>query len=97
LKTKTKRRAHEGIHHVSDLLFYNALSIYIGENCGGIEFPEGALNFADKVVSYDPVFPGGGIPHPDFMIPSDVLGIPDYPGGRQHRGIVSGDNSAEAL
>ena len=46
---------------------------------GGIEFPDGAVSFADTVVSYDPNFTGGPAPtDPDFMDATAALGIPDY-------------------
>lgn len=45
----------------------------------GIEFPQGAISFADEVVGYAPVMVGTGptAPHRD---PSRSLGLPDYAG-----------------
>jgi len=46
---------------------------------GGIDFPDGAVSFADAVISYDPLFGGGPAPtDPNFLDPSMSLGIPDY-------------------
>lgn len=57
---------------------------------GGIEFPQGAVSFADEVVSYDPAFSGGAVPtHPDFVDPQQSLGVPDYAGGNFATGSVS--------
>lgn len=48
---------------------------------GGIEFPQGAISFADVVVSYEPLFGGGpGPTSANFMDPDAALGIPDYSG-----------------
>jgi len=53
----------------------NALAVLIG----GIEFPNGAISFADSVIMYDPLFNGGPAPtNPDFTDPSESLGVPDY-------------------
>jgi hypothetical protein len=62
-------------------------SAAIAENFGGIDFPQGAISFADKVVSFTPGSPGPT--HPDFMDPADALGAPDYPGGNNQPGSVS--------
>ena len=57
---------------------------------GGIEFPGGAISFADAVVSYDPAFGGGAVPtHPNFTDPDEALGPPDYSGGSTGTGSVS--------
>lgn len=57
---------------------------------GGIDFPQGAVSFADHVVSYEPSFSGGNIPtHPDFSTPDKALGPPDYSGGDAGTGAVS--------
>lgn len=57
---------------------------------GGIEFPGGAISFADAVVSYDPAFGGGAVPtHPNFLDPDEALGPPDYTGGSTGTGSVS--------
>lgn len=54
---------------------------------GGIDFPQGAVSFADRVVSYTPGTPGptGSL----FIRPIDSLGPPDYPGGNDQPGSVS--------
>ena len=41
---------------------------------GGIEFPQGAISFADLVVSYMPGSDVGGT----YMGPAEALGMPDY-------------------
>lgn len=43
-------------------------------NFGGVEFPQGALSFADQVVSYTP---GSGVLAPNND-PSQALGVPNY-------------------
>jgi hypothetical protein len=49
---------------------------------GGIEFPDGAVSFADSVLTYTPLFGGGpGPTHPNATDPMESLGIPDFPGG----------------
>jgi hypothetical protein len=46
---------------------------------GGVEFPAGAVSFADVVVSYQPLFGGGPAPtNPNYLDPTKALGIPDY-------------------
>lgn len=56
----------------------------------GIDFPDGAISFADAVVSYDPLFDGGpGPTHLNFTDPAEALGIPDYTGGGTGTGSVS--------
>jgi len=46
---------------------------------GGVDFPDGALSFADEVVLYDPLF-GGGLQPSDAAArdAAEALGIPDY-------------------
>jgi hypothetical protein len=41
---------------------------------GGVEFPDGAVSFADAVVSYTP---GSGVSAP-YNVASKALGVPDY-------------------
>lgn len=43
---------------------------------GGIEFPDGAISFADSVYSYAPGSDVGS----GWNAPSAALGVPDYPG-----------------
>ena len=46
---------------------------------GGIEFPNGALSFADEVIRYDPLYSGGPAPTaPTFTDPQSALGPPDF-------------------
>lgn len=54
---------------------------------GGIDFPQGAASFADRVVSYAPGSPPPT--HPAFVDPVDALGPPDHPGGDDAPGSVS--------
>jgi len=61
------------------VLGFLATAVASSEEFGGVEFPQGAASFADKLVSYTPSTPGPS--HPDFIDPSDALGAPDYPGG----------------
>lgn len=45
---------------------------------GGIEFPEGESSFADRVISYEPMFSGGPKPSLDgWDKPENALGIPN--------------------
>lgn len=48
---------------------------------GGVEFPEGAISFADAVISYDPAFGGGNVPTEPHQGTANALGVPDYAGG----------------
>lgn len=53
----------------------------------GIEFPQGSLSFADRVVKNTP-----GSPAPTNVLytdPEDTLGLPDYPGGDNQPGALS--------
>lgn len=46
---------------------------------GGIEFPDGAISFADAVISYDPAFGGGNVPTDvRYTNPLQALGAPNY-------------------
>ena len=47
---------------------------------GGVEFPQGAVSFADQVVSYDPAFGGSVTPSANHQGASNALGVPNYPG-----------------
>lgn len=47
---------------------------------GGVDFPQGAISFADQVVSYDPSFSGGNVPTTPYQGAFNALGIPDYSG-----------------
>lgn len=56
-----------------------AQAVVIGNTQGGAEFPEGALSFADAVVSYSPGLAGASpsAPHSGAF---NALGVPDYTG-----------------
>jgi hypothetical protein len=47
---------------------------------GGVEFPQGAISFADQVVSYNPAFGGGNTPSANFQGAFNALGVPNYTG-----------------
>ena len=47
---------------------------------GGVEFPAGAVSFADSVAFYDPAFGGGATPTAANADPSNALGVPEVPG-----------------
>ena len=60
------------------------------ELIGGIEFPAGAISFADAVTEYIPDFSGGAIPtDPNFASPTVAIGATDYSGGNFGTGAVS--------
>ena len=44
---------------------------------GGVDFPEGAVSFADSVFSFDPVIKSGQ-PAAVYLDPLQALGIPNY-------------------
>lgn len=46
------------------------------EIIGGVDFPQGAISFADQVVSYAPVIVSGQ-PTPDNRISDNAIGLPD--------------------
>ena len=45
---------------------------------GTVDFPDGAVSFADAVVSYNPAFGGGTVPTAPYQDTTRALGIPDY-------------------
>ena len=47
----------------------------------GVDFPDGAVSFADEVVLYDPTFGGTSGPGEGVQDPTEALGIPDYTEG----------------
>ena len=62
----------------------------------GVEFPDGAVSFADVVVSYDPVIKAGE-PTGPHRIASEALGIPDYPEGPTLGYVSLGDGGSITL
>jgi len=69
------------------------ISSSYADTFGGIEFPNGAVSFADEVILYDPNYSGGPNPtEPTSIDPQDALGVPDFPDG----GSV-GDEGAVSL
>jgi hypothetical protein len=57
-------------------LLFGTGSSALAELISGVDFPDGAVSFADAVVSYSPT-PNVSSDHND---PTDALGIPDYMG-----------------
>lgn len=56
-----------------------AQAVFIGNSQGGTDFPQGAISFADTVVSYSPVLSGNSpsVPHRGA---DNAAGLPDYAG-----------------
>ncbi len=50
------------------------------ETLQGIQFPQGALSFADRVVDYNPGAGGGPVPDTEFQDTTTALGAPDSSG-----------------
>lgn len=59
--------------------FNNANAILIGNSQGSVEFPQGAISFADVLVNYSPVI-NAGQPTEPYRGGSNALGLPDYAG-----------------
>jgi hypothetical protein len=57
-----------------------AHAVFIGNVQGGTDFPQGAVSFADALVSYAPVIQSGEPTAPNRG-GANVLGLPDYTGG----------------
>lgn len=55
---------------------------------GGVDFPQGAVSFADAVVAYAPVI-NGGAPSAPHRVPANALGVPDYSGDNDCTGNLS--------
>jgi hypothetical protein len=62
------------------LMFLGMVGVATAEQFGGVEFPDGAVSFADSWVSYDPPASGPGRPTDMYRDPSKALGIPDNDG-----------------
>ncbi len=57
----------------------DANAVFIGNVQGGTDFPQGAISFADQVVSFDPVIDmTNGWPSDPHLNPQKALGVPDY-------------------
>jgi len=52
-------------------------AVVIGNSQGGTDFPQGAISFADAVVSYS--VGGGGVTAP-HQVANNAVGLPDYAG-----------------
>lgn len=50
------------------------------ETINGVDFPSGAISFADRVVSYNPGAGGGPEPDAEFQDPTTAIGRPDREG-----------------
>lgn len=57
----------------------------------GIEFPDGAVSFADAVVAYNPAYAGNTGPDPRYQVAEEALGIPDYTEGPGDDYVSLGD------
>ena len=57
---------------------------------GGIEFPQGAISFADLVVSYMPGSDVGGT----YMGPAEALGTPDYNDSMEEGAVSLGEGGS---
>jgi len=66
------------------------------ETYRGIEFPQGAISFADVVASYDPVIKSGQ-PTATYRDPLEALGIPDYSEGPGIDYVSLGDGGSITL
>ncbi len=53
-----------------------AQAVFIGNTQGGTDFPQGAISFADTLISYTPAGPPS-VPHQGGF---NALGLPDYAG-----------------
>ena len=60
---------------------------------GGVEFPQGAISFADQVVSYLPGPDVGGT----YLDPLAAIGIPDYNGISETGSVSLGNNGVLVL
>lgn len=60
---------------------------------GGVEFPDGAVSFADAVVSYSP---GAGVSAP-HNVPTKALGVPDYTDAVDDNYVSLGDTPGELV
>lgn len=58
-----------------------------------VEFPQGAVSFADAIVSFDPVIKGGQ-PTAPYLIATEALGAPDYPEGATEGYVSLGDGGS---
>jgi hypothetical protein len=65
----------------------SAQAVFIGNSQGGTDFPQGAVSFADSVVSYAPVIQGGEPTAPN-LDGAKTIDLPDY---------VSGGGCASAI
>lgn len=65
---------------------------------GGVNFPNGAISFADQVVAFNPPASGPGRPTAPFLNPNLALGVPDYQSSLPDDGYVSlGDGGSIVL
>ncbi len=53
-----------------------AHAVFIGNSQGGTDFPQGAISFADAVISFTPAGP----PSTPHLGATNALGVPDYVG-----------------
>lgn len=57
---------------------------------GGVDFPQGALSFADKVIKYTPAAAGGTTPSGTYSDPNEALGVPDWNAGAETGSVSLG-------
>lgn len=55
----------------------SAHAVFIGNDQGRAEFPQGALSFTDALVAYNPVIRNNE-PTPNFRQPLNAVGLPDH-------------------
>lgn len=66
------------------IVFFGLLSVPVlsqATTYHGVEFPDGAVSFADVVVDYNPAYDGNTGPALSYQVPAEALGIPDHPEG----------------
>jgi len=54
-----------------------SLRLVSSSKYGGVEFPAGAISFADKVIRYDPTYRGGNAPDETQQDARQILGVPE--------------------
>lgn len=64
---------------------------------GGVDFPDGAVSFADAVVDYSPNISASGQPTAPYRESSEALGIPDYTSGPGIDYVSLGDGGSITL
>ena len=73
-------------------LFWGMISLANAEIYRGVDFPEGAVSFADEWILYEPT---AGV-MPPYNDPSSALGVPDTPSGAENA-VSLGDQGVLVL